>query len=971
MGGFLAGSIVGKLLLDKSGWDAKIKEASQDAGGLAGNILTHSKTIAGIGTAMTVVGGAITGVLMTMIKSTAAAGEEIYNLSVKTGVSTELLSGYKLAAEQSETSLQGLAMGFKFLGRNMDGACEGTKRTGGAFKTLGVDVKDSELNLRPMNDVMLDLADKFSVMEDGPKKSALAMKIFGRAGADLIPFLNLGRQGLQDNWKEAEKLGMIYTEEAAKGADDFGDSLKALKAGMGSLGKEVSTQVMPTLTGIIQKATGVVKVISQWVTSHGELVKILALSVGGVGAFLVAAGPILFMLPNIVLGLKLVSGALPAILSKLGPIATAGAAAFAGWQLGRLMGELFGTDKLVEDISTKVINLLGIGKGITPEWGEAHIKAAEKTQLAITTAFEVSGKKVATYKEAVGLLEPIYLKTGTTGNLVVDGLIKAHVAADKAAKDHAKSLKEATAAATGWEDFLKSKSIPTTEEQKARILELNGVMIGLGTQLAAGGISYANYQLAMKAARDEMDTLTGVSKAWSDFLKAEGIPTVAENKAEIANLKDVLKGLWEAYADGKISLVDYNKASDDAKLKLGLLDGTITPLKQNQRDLNGVLEKAPDHLEDTAYYTDDLDGVMQKLSDDTGYSIATFKLLAYESARLALSFQGIILPDLTFDPKQKGAMDRDRKDFSDSWAGSLNQLSQQFGSTFSSFVSTWSWDKIVNGQINFKPFFADLWKNIKDTFFQLVGELATKWLKTFVEDALMKGTAKGAASAASSVISGVGDVVGVGAKAVTGVATGVINTVANVVTAVASVLDLLKGPQKQTDVTYWLKMIKDLDQEMHDMFRDLIAIMVYEQAQGDEKWNFQVEQINVAKETNSLLNDIWGETAKVVAALATVPKAATGMVFQSPTLAWVAEKKAEAVLPLDQLAEIASRPAGGTAGGGSAGGGSQPGAGGPSSVLVNIKPILINKGDKWMIKFIQESIDHGELTFPIAGVVGR
>jgi hypothetical protein len=101
MGGFLAGSIVGKLLLDKSGWDAKIKEASKDASGLAGDILKHSKTISGIGAAMTVVGGAITGVLGTMVMNTQKAGEEINALSVKTGVGAEILSGYKLAAEQA------------------------------------------------------------------------------------------------------------------------------------------------------------------------------------------------------------------------------------------------------------------------------------------------------------------------------------------------------------------------------------------------------------------------------------------------------------------------------------------------------------------------------------------------------------------------------------------------------------------------------------------------------------------------------------------------------------------------------------------------------------------------------------------------------------------------------------------------------------------------------------------------------
>ena len=44
--------------------------------------------------------------------------------------------------------------------------------------------------------VMMQVADAFKKMPDGAEKAGLAMKLFGKSGADLIPLLNEGADGL-------------------------------------------------------------------------------------------------------------------------------------------------------------------------------------------------------------------------------------------------------------------------------------------------------------------------------------------------------------------------------------------------------------------------------------------------------------------------------------------------------------------------------------------------------------------------------------------------------------------------------------------------------------------------------------------------------------------------------------------------------------------------------------------------------
>ena len=81
-----------------------------------------------------------------------------------------------------------------------------------AFKALGIDVRDASGNIRDTNAVFLDIADRFGRMQDGATKSALAMQVFGKSGAELIPLLNSGRDGLKGMAAYAEHAQVLGHE---------------------------------------------------------------------------------------------------------------------------------------------------------------------------------------------------------------------------------------------------------------------------------------------------------------------------------------------------------------------------------------------------------------------------------------------------------------------------------------------------------------------------------------------------------------------------------------------------------------------------------------------------------------------------------------------------------------------------------------------------------------------------------------
>lgn len=170
--------------------------------------------------------------------------DEMSKASQKFGVPIEQLSALAYAADLADVSFEGLGTGLAKLGRNMSDVAGGaTSDASKAFTALGISVTDSSGKLKTTNQVLSEVADKFSVLEDGAAKTALAMAIFGRSGAELIPLLNGGSEALAKMTDEAQKMGLVFSKEVGAAAEEFNDSLNRL----GKLFYGFSNSLLPTL----------------------------------------------------------------------------------------------------------------------------------------------------------------------------------------------------------------------------------------------------------------------------------------------------------------------------------------------------------------------------------------------------------------------------------------------------------------------------------------------------------------------------------------------------------------------------------------------------------------------------------------------------------------------------------------------------------------------------------------------------
>lgn len=255
------------------------------------------------GAAIAGAGVAVVGSLFEMAEATSKVGTEMDLLSQRTGLTTEMLSELSLSAQLNGVSIDNVTTGLRLLATHMENATVKGGAADDTFKRLGISITDTNGQMRPTSDVLLDVADKFSHMENGATKSALAVSLFGRGGLALIPILNQGREGLAANAEEAAKLGIVYSGEAAKAAHEFEDANVKLHASFAGLTRAIGEEAYPILQRWIGSLTEVVVHVKDWVNANPALADSLlriagAMAVGGV--LLLGVGSLIVTMPTLV-----------------------------------------------------------------------------------------------------------------------------------------------------------------------------------------------------------------------------------------------------------------------------------------------------------------------------------------------------------------------------------------------------------------------------------------------------------------------------------------------------------------------------------------------------------------------------------------------------------------------------------------------------------------------------------------------
>ncbi len=213
-----------------------------------------------------VVAGAAARAISRVASETAKLGDSIDKTSSKLGINAQALQELRFAGELTGVAVKSMDMSLQRFTRNAaDAAEKGTGPAAESFQQLGIRVKDAEGNIRPIADLMGDVAEGFKNTEDSAKRVQLAFDLFGREGVSMVNTLSGGRDALEEMREEARLLGGVMDEKLIKASVEFTDTQLRMQKVFRGIKNVIAGELLPAM---IESMKGTIA----WVKENRKLI---------------------------------------------------------------------------------------------------------------------------------------------------------------------------------------------------------------------------------------------------------------------------------------------------------------------------------------------------------------------------------------------------------------------------------------------------------------------------------------------------------------------------------------------------------------------------------------------------------------------------------------------------------------------------------------------------------------------------
>ena len=241
------GSLVVKLSAETSEFRADLGRTARLLDRHANDMKTSLQRVSSIAqtTFAVAIGATSVAALRDFVSHTLEAAAALQGLSEQTGASTTALSGFTPVATISGTAIEAIGANLAKLSKGLAGVDDETAGATKALQFLGIRAKDVSGNLRDPAEVMNDVALKLAEFEDGAGKTAIAMELFGKSGATMLPFLK--------DLAENQDLNIRLTAKQIEEADNASKAMGRMRAESNFVAQTLVTAAIPSMSVLTQE----------------------------------------------------------------------------------------------------------------------------------------------------------------------------------------------------------------------------------------------------------------------------------------------------------------------------------------------------------------------------------------------------------------------------------------------------------------------------------------------------------------------------------------------------------------------------------------------------------------------------------------------------------------------------------------------------------------------------------------------
>lgn len=235
--------------------DRELKKGNKAVDGLAGKLEGLAKTL-GL--------GLIAKAAKDQFFALAEQADHLAKQAAALGLSTTALQEWQHAAGLSGVGAEELTTGIAKLQKATVDAAAGTGPAADAFRRLGVSLKGADGSFKSADQIMTEAGAAIGAMKNPTERTAMAMTLFGRSGAKMIPLFASGADGIAKMRAEVQELGGGFSPDFAKRAEEMNDNISRLNLAWLSFKVRVGGIVIPLVDRFVRKGAGVIAAITKW-----------------------------------------------------------------------------------------------------------------------------------------------------------------------------------------------------------------------------------------------------------------------------------------------------------------------------------------------------------------------------------------------------------------------------------------------------------------------------------------------------------------------------------------------------------------------------------------------------------------------------------------------------------------------------------------------------------------------------------
>lgn len=188
-----------------------------------------------------------------------------------TGLSMRATSRLSGAMRLSGVDAGKAATGIGFFAKNLDAARQGTAAYSNVFARLRVDLRDGAGGFRSLEEVLADTRARFSEMKDPAERTALAIKLFGRGGRDLLPWLTQSADKIREFAQYIKDVGLEMSERSLKAFSKYRENQRKMSLAWEAIKVNAAAALVPVIDWMMPYLIELVKRASGWLGRFRDL----------------------------------------------------------------------------------------------------------------------------------------------------------------------------------------------------------------------------------------------------------------------------------------------------------------------------------------------------------------------------------------------------------------------------------------------------------------------------------------------------------------------------------------------------------------------------------------------------------------------------------------------------------------------------------------------------------------------------